>query len=634
MTSRYALGAERLQVAVGERDDLDVDVGVVDAQRLDAHLVVLAEPALLRLLVAERRRGVPGLPRHDRAVLDEGPDDAGRALGTQRDAAAALVLEVVHLLGDDVGALAHAQEDAEVLEHRRVHHAVAVLAGDAGEGREQCRPAGRLGRAARRGSRSGPRTAWGRGMVQTRRASVPGRPRGYRQEQPARRLRTVRGAMTTDVTPAAIDPTIATRSPRPAGRLAVARQRSTSSCCSSSASPPSSTDSTAGSSRSHSPRSASRSTSQPEPDVDLAHVHLPRRAPRAVHHPAGPTRSAASSSSSSRSPATWSPPRPPPWRPRIETFVAAQFVARLFLNAEHALVLTLAAEELPARVAGLRVRLPRHAARPRVRDRLARLRRHLRAQRHRLAVDVRPQPPAAVRDRVAAPAPARVEAVRGGPRLRSARAELASDLRGPDQEVADPAVHAPRSCSSSPPTPACSPSTSSRRIGACRPPRRTSCSSLAGLPGIPVMLVAGNLSDRYGRRVVGCTFAIVSAASVPSASSGCPDGIPVLYVCMTVMLAGQLGAGPVLATYATELFPTALRGQAGSWGKVAAVAGQAASFGIGGVAHHRHRRPARCGDAADARPARRGGPLRHRSSPTPTAVSSRRPATRHRSVRR
>ena len=62
-----------------------------------------------------------------------------------------------------------------------------------------------------------------------------------------------------------------------------------------------------------------------------------------------------------------------------------------------------------------------------------------------------------------------------------------------------------------------------------------------------------------------------------------PGGIPVLYVGMTVMLAGQLGAGPVLATYAAELFPTALRSQAGSWGKVAAVAGQATSFGLGGL---------------------------------------------------
>ena len=105
---------------------------------------------------------------------------------------------------------------------------------------------------------------------------------------------------------------------------------------------------------------------------------------------------------------------------------------------------------------------------------------------------------------------------------------------------------------------------------------------LAGLPGIPVMIVAGNLSDRYGRRIVGCSFATVSGLGALG-FFWLPGNIAVLYVCMTVMLAGQLGAGPVLATYATELFPTALRGQAGSWGRVAAVGGQAASFGIGGA---------------------------------------------------
>ena len=39
----------------------------------------------------------------------------------------------------------------------------------------------------------------------------------------------------------------------------------------------------------------------------------------------------------------------------------------------------------------------------------------------------------------------------------------------------------------------------------------------------------------------------------------------------------------MLATYSTELFPTALRGQAGSWAKVAAVGGQAGSLALGGV---------------------------------------------------
>jgi MFS family permease len=52
---------------------------------------------------------------------------------------------------------------------------------------------------------------------------------------------------------------------------------------------------------------------------------------------------------------------------------------------------------------------------------------------------------------------------------------------------------------------------------------------------------------------------------------------------MALTLVGQMGAGPVLATYSTELFPTALRGQAGSWAKVAAVGGQAGSLALGGV---------------------------------------------------
>jgi hypothetical protein len=60
--------------------------------------------------------------------------------------AAALVLEVVHLLGDDVGALADALEDADVLEHRRLEQPVAEAPGHAGEGGEERLPPGRLGR--------------------------------------------------------------------------------------------------------------------------------------------------------------------------------------------------------------------------------------------------------------------------------------------------------------------------------------------------------------------------------------------------------------------------------------------------------------------------------------------------------
>ena len=52
-------------------------------------------------------------------VLDERPAHAGRELGAQRDVPAALVDEVVHLLRHDVGGLADAGEDPEVLHHRR-----------------------------------------------------------------------------------------------------------------------------------------------------------------------------------------------------------------------------------------------------------------------------------------------------------------------------------------------------------------------------------------------------------------------------------------------------------------------------------------------------------------------------------
>ena len=113
-----------------EGDDLDVDVGVGRADALDAHLVVLPQPAGLGLLVAERRRGVPDLPRRRRAVLDVRPGHRRGALRAQGDVAAALVLEVVHLLGDDVGALADALEHPDVLEHRRLDQAVAVAPGD------------------------------------------------------------------------------------------------------------------------------------------------------------------------------------------------------------------------------------------------------------------------------------------------------------------------------------------------------------------------------------------------------------------------------------------------------------------------------------------------------------------------
>jgi putative MFS transporter len=101
----------------------------------------------------------------------------------------------------------------------------------------------------------------------------------------------------------------------------------------------------------------------------------------------------------------------------------------------------------------------------------------------------------------------------------------------------------------------------------------------AGLPGIPIMVVAGNLSDRYGRRLVGCGFAIFSIIG-GAGFFWLPGGVPVLLPCMMLTIVGQLGSWPTLQTYASELFPTALRGQAGSWSNSAAVLGRSASLGL------------------------------------------------------
>ena len=135
-----AVEPERAVEAVGERDDFDVDVGIVDAERFDADLPVLAVPPLLRSLVAEVRRQVPHLPRDRRLVLHEGAHDRRGALRPQREPATALVLELVHLLAHDVGGLTDPLEHLEVLEDRRDDEIEPEARGALGEGRDQRHP--------------------------------------------------------------------------------------------------------------------------------------------------------------------------------------------------------------------------------------------------------------------------------------------------------------------------------------------------------------------------------------------------------------------------------------------------------------------------------------------------------------
>jgi MFS family permease len=101
----------------------------------------------------------------------------------------------------------------------------------------------------------------------------------------------------------------------------------------------------------------------------------------------------------------------------------------------------------------------------------------------------------------------------------------------------------------------------------------------AGLPGIPIMVWAGALSDRFGRRVVGCGFALASVVGALG-FFWLPGGVPVLLPCMCLTLVGQLGAWPVLQTYTSELFPTALRSSASAWANVAGVLGRSGSLAL------------------------------------------------------
>jgi MFS family permease len=267
--------------------------------------------------------------------------------------------------------------------------------------------------------------------------------------------------------------------------------------------------------------------------------------------------------------------------PTIGWFVTFQFVARLFLNAEHALIFTLAAEELPARARGfgfgwLSMNLALGVGASAI---------VFGTLFEPAGISWRVMylvglPPLVLigwlRRRI--PESRRFEAARDGGQLSAHwRAILA---RGPRRWLLllcltafllELGTHAAVFTQDF--------------LQADKGLSATVASLMlvaAGLPGIPIMVWAGGLSDRLGRRVVGCGLASVGVVGALG-FFWLPGGVPVLLAFMALTLVGQMGAGPVLATYSTELFPTALRGQAGSWAKVAAVGGQAGSLALGGV---------------------------------------------------
>jgi len=99
----------------------------------------------------------------------------------------------------------------------------------------------------------------------------------------------------------------------------------------------------------------------------------------------------------------------------------------------------------------------------------------------------------------------------------------------------------------------------------------------AGALAIPVLVGAGSISDRLGRKPVGCSFLALSVAGTLCFFflARSPAG---LFLALAITYAGQFGAWPTLTGFSTELFPTSHRALASSAAGIARVTGTCISF--------------------------------------------------------
>jgi MFS transporter, putative metabolite:H+ symporter len=102
----------------------------------------------------------------------------------------------------------------------------------------------------------------------------------------------------------------------------------------------------------------------------------------------------------------------------------------------------------------------------------------------------------------------------------------------------------------------------------------------SAITAIPALLAAGVLSDRYGRKIVGCAFGVLSVMGTVSFFMLARSPVTLL-LCLSVTLVGQFGAWPTLDAYCTELFPTRMRAFAGSAGALWRVPGEFCGLALG-----------------------------------------------------
>ena len=134
---RDVLQAHALEENIYYADDLRVYLRPRASERLQSQLVELSSSALGHLLISERRDVVEqphGGRQRRHAVLDIRPYHACRSFGPERNAPAALVVESIHLLRNDVRCISHAPlEQIRLLKGRDPYLFIAEAVADVRE---------------------------------------------------------------------------------------------------------------------------------------------------------------------------------------------------------------------------------------------------------------------------------------------------------------------------------------------------------------------------------------------------------------------------------------------------------------------------------------------------------------------
>jgi MFS family permease len=97
---------------------------------------------------------------------------------------------------------------------------------------------------------------------------------------------------------------------------------------------------------------------------------------------------------------------------------------------------------------------------------------------------------------------------------------------------------------------------------------------------IPVLIFAGSVSDRLGRKPVCCSFLVLSVIGLVCFFM-LAHSTAALFGALALTYIGQFGAWPTGTGFGAELFPTALRALGGAAGTVATAVGTSASFVLG-----------------------------------------------------